>query len=125
MTLLDRNALWMPEPIQSDGIEHMQAQKRQPSASRVHYGMRDARDAEFVHMLTVYRRSGGLASAAEVLSRSPAHRPRVMTNGRAQRNSICFQWEQKFWLPWFQFDPACMAVRAGPAEVIAELASKL
>lgn len=81
----------------------------------------DARDALFVDMLRAYRRSGGLAREAEVLGRAAECRSPGWRVGSTRDTIICFEWEQRFWLPWFQFDPADMSLRPGPARVIAEL----
>jgi hypothetical protein len=80
------------------------------------------RDAQFVDMLRAFRRSGGLAREAEILDRSQACESpgwRMESVGGAL---VCFEWEHRYWLPWFQFDPADMTLRPGPARVIAELA---
>ncbi len=81
----------------------------------------DARDALFVEMLRAYRRSGGLAREAEILDRTHACRSPGWRVDSVSGTIICFEWGQRFWLPWFQFDPADMSLRPGPARVIAEL----
>jgi hypothetical protein len=80
---------------------------------------------EFVDMLAAYRRSGGLASGEEVLHRSQRCRSPAAASEPRQRTLICFQWAQKFWLPWFQFDRVDMSLRPGLVEVIAELAPEV
>jgi hypothetical protein len=80
-----------------------------------------ANDALFVDLLRAYRRSGGLAREAEILDRTRSCRPPGWRVDSTSGAIICFEWEQRFWLPWFQFDPADMSLRPGPARVIAEL----
>jgi hypothetical protein len=81
----------------------------------------DARDALFVEMLRAYRRSGGLAREAEILERTHAARSPGWKVDSDSGALICFEWGQRFWLPWFQFDPADMSLRPGPGRVVAEL----
>lgn len=83
---------------------------------------KDANDALFVDMLRAYRRSGCLASEAEVLGRTTECRALGWRVDSTCGTIICFEWEQRFWLPWFQLDPADMSLRPGPARVTAELA---
>jgi hypothetical protein len=80
----------------------------------------DCRDAQFVEMLRAFRRSGGLVRA-DVLDRAQtrcAQWPGVDTIGSTM---IWFEWSTRLWLPWFQFDPADLSLRPGPAAIIAEL----
>jgi hypothetical protein len=80
-----------------------------------------SRDARFVEMLRAFRRSGGLAREPEVLDRIEAcSSPRWRPDGLGG-TVVCFEWGRHLWLPWFQFDPADMSLRPGPASVIAEL----
>jgi hypothetical protein len=83
----------------------------------------DARDALFVEMLCAFRRSGGLARESEVHQLN-----RVWTAGCSHEASlsgpiVCFEWGQRLWLPWFQFDPVDMSLRPGPSKVISELST--
>lgn len=78
------------------------------------------RDVAFVDMLRAFRRTGGLARGEVFLERrlllaraSPAR-----TEGEP---IICFEWNDKLWLPWFQFDPETLNVLPGPASIIREL----
>lgn len=89
--------------------------------SEVASAREDERDALFVEMLRAYRRSGGLAREAEILDRSAECRSPGWRVDSTNGTIICFEWAQRFWLPWFQFDPADMSLRPGPARVIAEL----
>ena len=81
------------------------------------------RDAQFVEMLRGYRRSGGLAREAEILDRSQSLRSPCWWVYSPNGTIICFEWGQRFWLPWFQFDPSDMSLRPGPGRVIAELSA--
>ena len=80
----------------------------------------DSRDALFVDMLRVYRRSGGLAREEEVLARTQEC-SQSWRYDAAGHSIICFEWDHRLWLPWFQFDPSNMSLRPGPAKVIEEL----
>jgi len=91
------------------------------NVNRVSFEDERSRDALFVEMLRAFRRSGGLAREAEVLDRSRACDSPGWRVDSITGTIICFEWEQHFWLPWFQFDPADMSLRPGPANVIAEL----
>jgi hypothetical protein len=81
----------------------------------------DSRDAAFVEMLRAFRRTGGLAREAEVIDRTQACNSPGWRVDSVSGTIICFEWGQRFWLPWFQFDPADMSLRPGPGKVIAEL----
>lgn len=83
----------------------------------------DSRDAAFVEMLRAFRRSGGLAREAEVLDRIRACQSPGWRLESIDGAIICFEWGHRYWLPWFQFDPADMSSRPGPAKVVAELAT--
>ncbi len=98
--------------------------ERDIAASKPATGTKEgSRDAKFVDMMRAFRRSGGLAREQEVLDRiescnSPCWRPDHLGG-----TIVCFEWERNLWLPWFQFDPADMSLRPGPASVIAELSA--
>ena len=94
---------------------------RQSSSAAHERSAEDARDAMFVAMLRAYRRTGGLAREAEVLDRCQASRTPGCRLESIAGTLICFEWGQRFWLPWFQFDPSDMSMRPGPSKVIAEL----
>ena len=89
--------------------------------SNVAFASDDSRDPIFVDMLRAYRRSGGLAREAEILARTAECRSPGWRVDSQDGTIICFEWGQRFWLPWFQFDPADMSLRPGPGRVIAEL----
>lgn len=81
-----------------------------------------ASDAFFIAMLGAYRASGGLARAAEVVTRVERGRgldSDLLASWRADRSVICFDWQATTWLPRFQFalnggmpDPAVRVVLA-------------
>lgn len=81
----------------------------------------DARDAQFVEMLRAFRRSGGLAREAEIIQQQQTCRSSGRRGEDRPGPVICFEWGQRFWLPWFQFNRADMSLRPGPAKVLAEL----
>ncbi|MEO6625395.1 MAG: hypothetical protein ABIN37_11255 [Burkholderiaceae bacterium] len=83
------------------------------------------RDREFLLMLEAYRGSGGLAPIAEVSLQLQRHHwaqsARVLAQWMARGELICFEWQARRWIPWFQFSRADMAPRAQLAPVLAEL----
>jgi hypothetical protein len=99
----------------------MKTEDCQAGARGFEFDHSGARDADFVGMLRAYRRSGGLAREAEILERSQACQCQGWRVENMGGTLVCFEWEHRFWLPWFQFDPADMSLRPGPAKVIAEL----
>ena len=71
------------------------------------YSQGDDSDQRFVAMLDAYRASGGLARAEEVLAmfrRCSGPDVAVLARWIAQRELICFEWQQQTWMPLFQFD---------------------
>ena len=96
---------------------------REAGISSVAFEGEAVKDALFVDMLRAFRRSGGLAREAEVLDRSQACSTPGWRVDSANGSLICFEWGQRFWLPWFQFDPSDMSLRPGPGKVIAELSA--
>jgi hypothetical protein len=80
-----------------------------------------SRDSQFAEMLRAFRRSGGLAREFDVLDRIEACNSQRWRPDRLGGTLVSFEWERNLWLPWFQFDPADMSLRPGPASVIAEL----
>lgn len=81
-------------------------------------------DQQFIHMLEKFRPTGGLASLAEL-------RLVLRPDGGPQRNAlddwirtravICFEWQTRTWLPWFQFDRKSLTPHAPLRRVLAEL----
>jgi hypothetical protein len=74
-----------------------------------------ARDDEFIGLLSAYRASGGLAAEAEVRNRmrrlEASERPSLQQRIE-EREFLYFHWNEKVWLPWFQFtaefDPSAL-----------------
>ena len=81
-------------------------------------------DQQFVQMLDIFRPSGGLASIPEL-------RHALQAVGGAQHNAldgwirarsvICFEWQTRSWLPWFQFNRKTLVPHAPLQRVLAEL----
>jgi hypothetical protein len=89
-------------------------------------GLSIDRDRQFVQMLRQYRDTGGLARGDEVVERLAQHGGRgVPTLARqiVERSVMSFEWRGELWLPMFQFERADMALKPGPQQVAAELAS--
>lgn len=82
------------------------------------------RNMRFVSLLNAYRASGGLARANEVAAqfqrRSNQGIP-VLGGWLIRRHAIAFEWHSKLWMPLFQFNPSDMTLRAGLADILAEL----
>lgn len=81
-------------------------------------------DQQFVAMLNLYRDSGGLARAQEVVALSrQCGGPDADTILRwvIDRELIGFNWQSKTWLPLFQFNRFDMARRPVLGHVFAEL----
>jgi len=75
-------------------------------------------------MLQMYRPTGGVAPIAEVRGwlkgyAGPA-RDSVDT-WIVKREALCFEWQSRAWLPWFQFDRHTMAPHMPLRAVLAEL----
>ena len=86
------------------------------------YGTAAPQDHEFVHLLRAYRPSGGLARAEDIVARRAARGSSSADDPQGISDAICFEWNGTLWLPWFQFEPASLSIRPGPARVIGELA---
>jgi hypothetical protein len=81
-------------------------------------------DRQFVHMLEQFRPTGGLAPIAEV-------RRTLMDNDGPARDRlehwietravICFEWQSRRWIPWFQFSRKTMEPHSQLRQVLAEL----
>jgi hypothetical protein len=82
------------------------------------------RNMRFVDLLNAFRDSGGLARANEVAAqfqrRSGQGIP-VLGGWLIRRQAIGFEWHSKLWMPLFQFNPSDMTLRAGLADILAEL----
>jgi hypothetical protein len=93
---------------------------------RSHYaavrGGLSARDVTFIDMLRAFRRSGGLARERDILERSADAGGTIRARAEDAAALICFEWDCKLWLPWFQFDRESLDLLPGPASVINELA---
>jgi hypothetical protein len=89
-----------------------------------HRAEEQQRDMRFVNLLNAFRSSGGLARANEVASqfqRYGAQDISVLGGWLLKRQVIAFEWHSKLWMPLFQFNPSDMTLRAGLADVLAEL----
>ena len=82
----------------------------------------DARDVTFIDMLRAFRRSGGLAREEDILERRASCDGPACMRASDATALICFEWDNRLWLPWFQFDRASLGLLPGPAIVINELA---
>jgi hypothetical protein len=79
----------------------------------------------FSTMAVAYWRTGGLMTSDELLClvRQHADQPiSRLARWIVTRQVVSFTWQSHTLLPMFQFDPADMALRAGPREVTLELA---
>lgn len=82
------------------------------------------RNLRFVNLLNAFRESGGLAQGNEVASqfqRRNAQDISVLGGWLVKRHAIGFEWHSKLWVPLFQFNPSDMSLRAGLADILAEL----
>ena len=83
-----------------------------------------ARNEQFVLMLEAYRRTGGLAPIREVtlhLQRQSEHTALVLADWIARGDLICFEWQARRWIPWFQFNRYELAPHPQLRPVLAEL----
>jgi hypothetical protein len=79
------------------------------------------RDADFIELLRAFRGSGGLAREDDIVERRALARAPLGLLGADAEQLICFEWNDRLCLPWFQFDPETLNLRSGPASIIAEL----
>lgn len=84
-----------------------------------------AKDLEFLALAESYRAFGGIATSAEVAARLPGAGISRLARGIVAREVISFEWRGDYWLPRFQFEREGLAVAAGTATLIAELAAAL
>lgn len=84
-----------------------------------------ARDANFLDLLSSYRAEGGLAREEELASRRKGSSFMQLAKDIENRRVINFVWRDVFWLPLFQFEPACHAVRSDIQMLIDELSGAL
>jgi hypothetical protein len=71
-------------------------------------------DHAFIRLLDLYRSSGGLARAQEVFTMFKSHNDLgagTLARWIARRSVLCLQWSADVWLPLFQFDHQCMAIK--------------
>jgi hypothetical protein len=89
-------------------------------------GMPDVEpDARFAELVDGYRRSGGLARAADVLAslhRSGAADIATLARWIARHEVVHLVWQTETWLPVFQFSGADMQPHAAVRRAIVELA---
>jgi hypothetical protein len=84
-------------------------------------------DHQFIALLEAYRRSGGLARGQEMLVRVQRCKPGMdlaLADWIVNRKVICFDWQNKVWLPLFQFGQPDMKPIAGLDQVLTELVTK-
>ncbi len=84
-----------------------------------------AAGAAFTTMALAYRRTGGLLASDELLCLLRPHADQPISRLArwiVTHQVVSFMWQSNTLLPMFQFDPADMALRAGPREVTLELA---
>lgn len=82
------------------------------------------RDRQFLVMLEAYRASGGLAPIAEVelqLRRRYEQPVRQLADWMARGELICFEWQLRRWIPWFQFSRPDLGLWPQLKLVLAEL----
>jgi hypothetical protein len=82
------------------------------------------RNRRFVSLLNAFRASGGLARANEVAAQFQRRSEQdisLLGGWLVKRQAIAFEWHSKLWMPLFQFNPSDMSLRAGLADVLAEL----
>ena len=96
-----------------------------PSASRHEGLMLDARAHQRAALELGYRRSGGIATAAEVVGMmrdSDGTQPLSrLAKWIVAREVVSFEWQATTWLPLFQFEPTGLSVRPEVEAVIREL----
>jgi hypothetical protein len=95
-----------------------------PAAQSAHQA---CSDHQFIALLGAYRCSGGLARGQEMLARIQlCHSGAEVTlaDWIVHRKVICFDWQEKLWLPLFQFNKLDMTPLAGLDQVLAELVPK-
>jgi hypothetical protein len=81
-------------------------------------------DHQFVALLSIYRGSGGLARAEEVIesfNRRKGPDVALLARWIVEQKVISFEWQCETWLPLFQFRPADMHPLPELAQVLAEL----
>jgi len=81
-------------------------------------------DRQFVRMLDAFRGTGGLARPAEIvghLQTGHDHAGSVLMHWIEQRRVICFDWDSRDWIPWFQFSRHTMAPHSHLMPVLIEL----
>jgi hypothetical protein len=84
-----------------------------------------SQDAEFVALQMAYRASGGLANGNELATRLHVRGESGyarLASWILRQQVFSFAWNQHFWLPMFQFDPADLSLRQELQPVLAELA---
>lgn len=81
-------------------------------------------DRQFMQMLEAFRSTGGVAPVEEVgqlLQRHLAHHDNALLEWIAQRDVICFEWQDRRWIPWFQFNRHSLQPHRQLRPVLAEL----
>ena len=81
-------------------------------------------DRQFIHLLEMFRPSGGLASLTEVrhwLAAGDAATRKPLEDWICTRRVVCFEWQQRTWLPWFQFNRHTLAPHVQLHPVLVEL----
>ncbi len=81
-------------------------------------------DQQFMLMLDAFRSTGGVATAEEVallLQRHLAHHDNALAKWIAERDVICFDWQGRRWIPWFQFNRHSLHPHRQLRQVLAEL----
>ena len=84
-----------------------------------------ARGAAFTALLSAFRASGGTARGDDLARLLEDHQhgdfvslARLIAKGHV----FGFDWRGVLWIPMFQYDLCTLAIRAGPQQVLAELA---
>ena len=79
---------------------------------------------QFIAMLNAYRPSGGLARAQELAARfglQGTAQVSTLASWIVRRQVVSLVWQDKIWLPLFQFNHVNLSLLPGLAQVMAEL----
>ncbi len=101
-------------------------QMQSPAKVMRPYRQARTRDQQFIAMLDAYRNTGGIARADEAshrFRRGNGPDPQTLRHWIDSRLVLCFEWSDKCWMPWFQFNRHTLHPHPQLAPLLAELAT--